>query len=133
MDNWDHAKSTGNCVPMEFTSDGGTNITFGEGMFVTVYPDKRIEYKFNEDVYLKEAQAHIDGTYTAHYSGKYQATDMIIDAGFGTGFNMGNIIKYSKRYGKKEGYNRKDLLKIIHYATMQLHVHDTENLGEEKN
>ena len=43
---------------------------------------------------------------------------------------MGNIQKYWKRYGKKEGKNKKDLLKIIHYAIVMLHIHDEK---EEKN
>jgi len=37
-------------------------------------------------------------------------------------------MKYSQRYGKKgtpEDW-RKDLLKVIHYAMIQLHVHDTQ-------
>ena len=68
----------------------------------------------------------IDYKYSQHYSGKYQATDMIIDAGHGTGFCVGNIMKYAKRYGKKDGYNRKDLMKIIHYAMIQLYVHELE-------
>jgi hypothetical protein len=33
---------------------------------------------------------------------------------------MGNIIKYAKRYGKKNGKNKEDLLKIIHYAVILL-------------
>ena len=68
---------------------------------------------------------YIDATYNEHYSGKYQATDMIIDAGHGTGFCMGNIMKYAKRYGKKGGYNRKDLMKIIHYAIIEMYVQDS--------
>lgn len=44
-------------------------------------------------------------------------------------FCIGNILKYAQRYGKKEGCNRKDLLKVIHYAIMALHVHDL-NYGE---
>lgn len=87
-----------------------------------------IPYLFNEDIYIQEAWNHIDSTYSSHYSGAIQPTQVIIDAGHGTGFNIGNIIKYAKRYGKKEGYNRKDLLKIIHYAVMQLYVHDKEGL-----
>lgn len=81
--------------------------------------------KFNEDLYVKEINDYIKSTYSQHYAGeKYQATDMIIDAGHGTGFMMGNIMKYSKRYGKKPGEARKDLMKIIHYAIIQLYVHD---------
>lgn len=92
-----------------------------------------IDYKFNEKHYIEEALNHINKTYTQHYSvGKYQATDMIIDSGHGTGFCIGNIIKYAKRYGNKEGFNEKDLYKIIHYAVMQLHVHHLENLSEKK-
>ena len=45
-------------------------------------------------------------------------------AGHGTGFCMGNIMKYAKRYGNKEGRNRKDLLKILHYGIIMLHIHD---------
>ena len=88
------------------------------------------DYKFEEDKYLNELSKYIISTYNEHYSqSKYQATDTITDAGYGEGFCMGNIQKYWKRYGKKEGKNRKDLLKILHYAIIMLHVHD-QNQGE---
>lgn len=95
-----------------------------------------MKYNFDEDVYLKELVQYINGTYNAHYSGKYQATDMIIDAGHGEGFCLGSIMKYAKRYGKKNGRDRRDILKIIHYGIIMLHVHDkiekslTINVGE---
>ena len=82
-------------------------------------------YRFCEDHYVKEIQEYIDQTYEQHYAqDKYQATDVILDAGYGEGFCIGNILKYCKRYGKKEGRNRKDLLKGIHYAIIMLHIHD---------
>ena len=87
-------------------------------------------YKYNEGESLKEIQSYIDATYEQHYSrNKYQATEFIIDAGHGTGFNIGNMMKYTQRYGRKgdPAEWRKDLMKVIHYAIMQLHVHDTEN------
>ena len=87
-----------------------------------------IDYKYSENKSLHEIAKYIDSTYTQHYSGKYQATDMIIDAGHGTGFCIGNIMKYAKRYGKKDGYLKKDLMKIIHYAIIQMHIQDVENL-----
>ena len=40
-------------------------------------------------------------------------------------------MKYAQRYGKKNGYNRDDILKIIHYAIMLLHVHDSQLTFEE--
>jgi len=84
-----------------------------------------IDYKFNEDNLIAEISRYIDATYEQHYAcDTYQATDIIIDAGHGIGFTLGNVIKYAKRYGKKEGYNRKDILKMIHYSILALYVHD---------
>jgi hypothetical protein len=86
-----------------------------------------IDYKYNEPAILKELKEYIDGTYGEHYSqSKFQTTEFIIDIGDGIGFTRGNIIKYAQRYGKKEGRNRKDLLKVLHYAIIMLHVHDLE-------
>mgnify|MGYP001270992635 FL=1 len=86
----------------------------------------KIEYKFNEAELIKQLQLYIDSTYDQHYSkNKFQATEFILDAGHGEGFTIGNIMKYAQRYGKKDGYNRKDLMKVLHYALIALHVHDT--------
>jgi Protein of unknwon function (DUF3310) len=93
-------------------------------------PKKNIDYKYSEDSSLAEISAYIDSTYGEHYSqDKFQATEFIIDSGHGTGFCMGNVMKYAQRYGKKgsPADARKDLLKVIHYAIMQLHVHDLQN------
>ena len=80
-----------------------------------------IEYKFNENEILKEIQKYVDSTYEQHYAtGKIQSTEFIIDIGHGLGFTIGNIIKYAQRYGKKNGYDEKDLYKIIHYAIILL-------------
>ena len=97
--------------------------------------EKPYSYKFNEDEWIRNIQKYIDMTYTAHYgNGRYQATDMIIDAGHGEGFCMGNIMKYAMRYGKK-GTQKKDaefkknseLLKIIHYAIIALYLNEKHN------
>jgi hypothetical protein len=85
-----------------------------------------MNYKYNEKEILKEIQEYIDGTYSQHYAqNKYQATEFIIDAGHGEGFCLGNIMKYCQRYGKKDGKNRKDLLKVIHYAIIALSIEDS--------
>ena len=87
---------------------------------------KKVEYKYSEDRILEELKTYIDATYGEHYSkNKFQATEFIMDGGHGEGFCIGNILKYAQRYGKKEGKNRKDLLKVIHYGIMALHNHDT--------
>ena len=88
----------------------------------------KIDYKYNEDNTLAELNEYIDSTYDEHYSkNKFQATEFIIDAGHGEGFCIGNIMKYAQRYGKKDGKNRKDLLKVIHYAIIALHINYMEN------
>ena len=87
-----------------------------------------IHYVFNEVKYLKELKDGIDKTYSSHYAqNKVQSTEFIADAGHGEGFCIGNIIKYAQRYGKKNGYNREDLKKIVHYAIIMMHIHDTTN------
>ena len=84
-------------------------------------------YVFDEEKYLKEIKEGIDSTYSSHYAqNKVQSTEFIADAGHGEGFCLGNVIKYTQRYGKKEGKNRKDLLKVLHYGLIALHVHDLE-------
>ena len=85
-------------------------------------------YKFDEDKSIQEIKEYIDKTYDLHYSkGKYQATEMIIDSGHGEGFCIGNILKYAQRYGKKNGKNRADLLKVIHYGIIALHLNNGES------
>ena len=81
-----------------------------------------IDYKFNEGKIMQEIEQYVDKTYTSHYAQDVtrQATETIIDQGHGTGFCMGNILKYAQRYGKKDGHNKNDLLKVIHYAIIQL-------------
>lgn len=99
------------------------DLTFGETTL------KHVDYKFSEDKYLEELKEYIDSTYQGHYStNKFQSTEVIIARGHGTGFCMGNVDKYANRYGKKGTREdaRKDLLKVIHYALLQLHVHDSE-------
>lgn len=96
-------------------------------------PESHLKYSYNEDELIKEIKEYIRKTYNEHYSqGKYQATDTIIDAGYGEGFLMGNIIKYAKRFGKKDGRNRRDILKIIHYAIIMLHSLDGNKEQEQE-
>ena len=91
-----------------------------------------IPYKYNENKTLEELKEYIDKTYDQHYSrNKYQATEFIIDGGHGEGFCIGNILKYAQRYGKKNGKDRKDLLKVIHYGIIALYINENEELYNE--
>lgn len=93
-----------------------------------------IKYKYNEPELLAELSEYIDNTYTQHYAqNKFQATEFIIDSGHGEGFCLGNMQKYTQRYGKKDGPKewRKDLMKVLHYGMIMLHVHDMNHTEKE--
>ena len=93
---------------------------------------KNIDYKYNEGHALDELREYIDSTYDEHYSkNKFQATEFIIDGGHGEGFCIGNILKYAQRYGKKDGKNRRDLLKVIHYGIIALYINEMEESENE--
>lgn len=87
---------------------------------------KPIEYKFDEDRILTVAQLYVNKTYEEHYSGKTQSTEFVLDSGHGEGFCIGNIIKYASRYGKKQGKNKLDILKMIHYAVILYSIDETD-------
>jgi hypothetical protein len=84
-------------------------------------------YKFSEDKLIEEFTDYIDSTYASHYNtNKIQSMENIIDKGHGTGFCMGNVDKYASRYLNKGTRDdaRKDLMKVLHYALLQLYIHD---------
>jgi len=86
-----------------------------------------IEYKFNEPALLEELSEYVDRTYGQHYSkNSFQSSEFIMDCGHGMGFFLGNVLKYAQRYGKKDGANRKDLMKILHYGLLALNQHDKQ-------
>ena len=86
-----------------------------------------IQYKYREDELIEELKEYVDKTYEQHYSqNRIQTTEFIIDSGHGDGFCIGNIIKYAQRYGNKGTRQdaRKDMMKVLHYALIQLYIHD---------
>lgn len=90
----------------------------------------RSNFKFNEDVILKEVKDYISGTYRAHYnSGNgIQTLDLINSCGDAEAFCRSNILKYASRYDKK-GTAKMDIQKIIHYAVLLYHFN---GLDQEK-
>ena len=93
----------------------------------------KINYAFSEDKVIRELQKYVDNTYEQHYAQrKYQSTQFIEDCGHGEGFCLGNILKYAQRYGRKNGKSRADLMKILLYGIIMLHIHDQENYDEVK-
>jgi len=118
-----------------FKSGGGTGESepqsLAEPGFLP-YKQDVPDFKFNEPALIEEISEYIAKTYSAHYAKtKLQAFEEIVDNGYGLGFAMGNVTKYNKRFGKKSGKNRDDLLKQIHYSILALYAHDYEVENEE--
>ena len=84
-------------------------------------------WKYNEDKILKDIQDYVTSTYHGHYCGDesgytdIQTIDLMAAKKLAAGFCQANILKYGSRYGDKDGRNKRDLLKVIHYAMLLLH------------
>lgn len=91
-----------------------------------------INYQFDEDRLIPEIQEYVDRTYNEHYASnnRIQVTTFIAAHCDSPDFFRGNAMKYLARYGHKEGNNRKDLLKAIHYLIMLLSWHDRKHPPE---
>ena len=55
---------------------------------------------------------------------------MLRQLGIDKDFCQANAIKYLCRYGKKDGKNRKDLLKAIHYIVLLMSSEDQDYVDQ---
>jgi hypothetical protein len=84
-------------------------------------------WKYNEDKILKDVEDYVVSTYHGHYCGDeegyddIQTIDLMAAKKLAAGFCQANILKYGSRYGDKDGRNKRDLMKVIHYAMLLLH------------
>lgn len=84
-------------------------------------------WKYNEDQILKDVSDYVTSTYGSHYCGQnqeyrnIQTIDLMAAKDLAQDFCQANILKYGSRYGAKNGRNKSDLLKVIHYAMLLLH------------
>lgn len=86
----------------------------------------KIKFRFREDEILQEVSEYIAATYSQHYVGELagkkkeeiQTIDVWQTLGSLDTTSRDTAIKYLMRYGKKDGYNKKDLLKAIHYVIL---------------
>jgi len=84
-------------------------------------------WKYNEDKILKDVEEYVTTTYHGHYCGDsdgyadIQTIDLMAAKKLAAGFCQANILKYGSRYGDKDGRNKRDLMKVIHYAMLLLH------------
>lgn len=101
------------------------------------------KYRFNEKNIVNEALKYIESTYAGHYVGNaagkkdedIQTIDVWRTLGIEAESCQSNILKYIMRYGKKDGFNKKDLLKVIHYTVLLWHFtqDETAKVNKDKN
>ena len=106
-------------------------VTYDDGMSLQVKEKPMAKtdhrYKYHEDEILKDIQEYVSSTYNGHYTGtkhefrKVQTIDLMAARDIAAQFCQANILKYGSRYGSKDGRNKKDLLKVIHYAMLLAH------------
>ena len=84
-------------------------------------------FKYHEEEILNDIEEYVSSTYRGHYTGdtheyrNVQTIDLMAARSLASGFCQSNILKYGSRYGSKDGKNKKDLMKVIHYAMLLLH------------
>jgi len=107
---------------MNLTINGETEMDFD-----FYEPMRNHQYKYHEDEILKDIQEYVSSTYNGHYTGsknefrKVQTIDLMAARDLASDFCQANILKYGSRYGSKDGRNKKDLMKVIHYAMLLAH------------
>jgi len=124
FDQWKNKTENQFQITLSDNSDGTLNL---EKTPVTMNETKNHLWKYNEDKILKDIQDYVTSTYGSHYCGhnedykNTQTIDLMAAKDLATHFCQANILKYGSRYGDKDGRNKRDLLKVIHYAMLLLH------------
>ena len=113
-------------------NDGWTRDFYKEEL--TKMTDSR--NKYHEDEIINDIKEYVSSTYNGHYTGtkheyrNVQTIDLMASRDLASDFCQANILKYGSRYGSKDGRNKKDLMKVIHYAMLLLHF--DEHYGKPK-
>ena len=130
---WPPVDPLEDCNGLDYEVDLMTDqyTTYDDGMSLQVKEKPMAKtdhnFKYHEDERLKDIQEYVSRTYQGHYTGtkhefrKVQTIDLMAARDIATGFCQANILKYGSRYGSKDGRNKTDLLKVIHYAMLLLH------------
>lgn len=89
-----------------------------------------IQYKYLEAITIRKLQEYIDSTYSQHYVGNagIQTLDVWESLDIASEMCQGTAIKYLMRYGKKDGFNEKDLLKAMHYIILMMYFAEKQKV-----
>lgn len=94
-------------------------------IFVKEKETEEMIYKYAENEIISDFHDYIDKTYEEHYKTNEKSIecfDAWIALGNSTDTFRNTALKYLWRYGKKNGNNKADLMKALHYTLMCLYV-----------
>ncbi len=84
--------------------------------------NSKINYKYKEPEILDDLKNYLDRTYGEHYQGdEITCFDAWLSLDDAASTFRNTSLKYLWRYGKKNGNNKDDLLKAMHYIFMLLY------------
>jgi hypothetical protein len=112
---------------IDFSLTGNPYTTSSDNVALNPPISKNHLWKYNEGQILKDVSEYVTSTYGSHYCGQnqeyrnIQTIDLMAAKDLAQDFCQANILKYGSRYGAKNGRNKIDLLKVIHYAMLLLH------------
>ena len=115
------------CNGLDYEIDSMSDIDDMYSHYFTEEKPMAHYFKYHEEEILKDIQEYVSGRYQGHYTGKsheyrnVQTIDLMASKELASAFCQANILKYGSRYGNKDGKNKKDLMKVIHYAMLLLH------------
>ena len=115
------------CNGLDYEIDSMSDIDDMYSHYFTEEKPMAHYFKYHEEEILKDIEEYVSRTYQGHYTGKsheyrnVQTIDLMASKELASGFCQANILKYGSRYGNKAGRNKKDLMKVIHYAMLLLH------------
>lgn len=113
-------------IPLQFTEEPPVpSATSREYAVITKTPPVA-KFRYNEEQNTAKVMAYISSTYGEHYGHdvgdkQFQVIDLWEGAGSLGTTARDTAQKYLARYGKKNGYNEKDLLKAIHYILLMMY------------
>ncbi len=108
-------------------NDGWTQQAYKDMIMEKRETKRNHQYKYHEIEIMDDIEEYVSSTYNGHYTGKehefrnVQTIDLMAARDIASEFCQANVLKYGSRYGSKDGKNKKDLLKVIHYAMLLLH------------
>lgn len=96
--------------------------------------DADVQFRFDEERNIKEVLEYILSTYGEHYAHDLNNRGMqLFDLWEGMGIVVptcqATAIKYLTRYGRKGGYNKKDLMKAMHYILLLWFYTQRDNIN----